>query len=1355
MVKKRSKGLGGNKPSIGAAKPPPIARGPRPSLSSQATGTKRERDDTDDTLQPADDGLPDPGSPGLLASELDPVELTHKLNALNSDAIEAEGDEQAVDDYGYDALQELADLASYQNRAPVRTIDDEQPEAPLDDEDEDETADPPAPPTNMPPPSLPTAAIPGFGPDTSVALPQPRLSKQISNFELAVGLWSIASNISRVDYSQLRGILEMAAAAPNCVQLLREIPGTIDTIKAHVKGTVPLLDIRMKEVSLNLHQQASVASGKKQSKASNKEFLYYFDLMQFFQAYLATPVSEEKLFEGLGHFVDAPVQLWHSRAWHSTIRISSGKYARYALGPNQDEFGPGPEPMPPTALTAARTRTNGNLFAAYDQAMVTYNRTKSRWITDSKAAAHRGWLGGPIFQSDFVLFRCGEDDCACVSDDSKMHGGRVLGIGHDHRSVREVGVEEGDITVMIQPVIPAAQIPAAVASRFSPALQANEVVLLEGDDRYVAVNDISAARSNTFVHYAFRSALNPQDLPSGSPQYFIRRIMHADTLDAPANTPAPGPGLDPSRPVWQRDPIRGELEIMHFGRQYLVDTFSDRKDGRRVQSVPLVMFIDDFGLYRNMYRALTGFYMLFGSLSNKERNRRANCIPLTLGPHGSNMEEMIEAIGGTLSLLDRGAEMTIAGEDRLVCASTLMFIGDMKQQQTNAGFLGVRSAHGCRFCVHANDTWEELRLDMVAQRRYHHEVMRIRRFMEALPNANAKKNFIAGKRIGGVNGTQLRADHTGKAMMLETIPLERINPAGDRVMGVPSDAPHSEGNGLTKMAFQILNEHVFTDSAMLEFSQRMRTFPFPPGWGRLQSTAHYIGSYKLGELVRLSIVGAILLRCWLKESHLRSGFAEALRDAMPNLVTAVESMTTERPVPASHMMAILFGRIANSNMLTMSDNLTTEQHGFLVPDLLICRDMFQGLCEAAAIAVEGRPMSRVATPTGTAPQGTAAAKRARTTAARGSRAATPTPGGSRAGTPADDQDQGDTGMGTEFDDGDGTVPQKTASAPLKARQLRAMKRRPNVHTGLHYAELRDEYGLISNHNVLIGEDRHREFKRLIYTTNKQNPERDLLQAINMQMSTRLVFQDGFLQSEPAATQQLKDIDSAIPGMFDRLMPRSERDVFTADDEDVDRELLVVQSDTVHLNVKCRRKLQPRFVQTKLGFPTRGDGKWPAWLGDSITQAFQLDYSRPAVKAPFVGKPVKWFKEVSYDDANTQLRETLHRGDFIQFRQDTQPARIDQAFTMEVQAGITRCFLLLTPTSANGQDPLTLLPTHQLGPGAQFVVGLPQINLTSSRRWIVPVHRAIDGPHDMDLGPPAEEAEAGQHLLDVTWNLTFL
>ena len=49
------------------------------------------------------------------------------------------------------------------------------------------------------------------------------------------------------------------------------------------------------------------------------------------------------------------------------------------------------------------------------------------------------------------------------------------------------------------------------------------------------------------------------------------------------------------------------------------------------------------------------------------------------------------------------------------------------------------------------------------------------------------------------------------------------------------------------------------------------------------------------------------------------------------------------------------------------------------------------------------------------------------------------------------------------------------SQSLKEKQQQHMKNvnRPNVHVGLHYAQIMEEYGLPSLCNVLIGEDKHR------------------------------------------------------------------------------------------------------------------------------------------------------------------------------------------------------------------------------------------------------------------------------------------
>ena len=47
-------------------------------------------------------------------------------------------------------------------------------------------------------------------------------------------------------------------------------------------------------------------------------------------------------------------------------------------------------------------------------------------------------------------------------------------------------------------------------------------------------------------------------------------------------------------PLNSSQPIRGELEVTEFGRQYLIDTLT------QATSIPLLCFIDAFGLYRNI-----------------------------------------------------------------------------------------------------------------------------------------------------------------------------------------------------------------------------------------------------------------------------------------------------------------------------------------------------------------------------------------------------------------------------------------------------------------------------------------------------------------------------------------------------------------------------------------------------------------------------------------------------------------------------------------------------------------------------------------------------------------------------------
>ena len=95
--------------------------------------------------------------------------------------------------------------------------------------------------------------------------------------------------------------------------------------------------------------------------------------------------------------------------------------------------------------------------------------------------------------------------------------------------------------------------------------------------------------------------------------------------------------------------------------------------------------MDGFGLYRNMYRALMGMYMILAGLSFVERSRPSNIVPLTLGPHGVDMEDTVSTLESFLRKLEHGVDVKINGKTIRLVAFVLAFVRDMLQQQANSG----------------------------------------------------------------------------------------------------------------------------------------------------------------------------------------------------------------------------------------------------------------------------------------------------------------------------------------------------------------------------------------------------------------------------------------------------------------------------------------------------------------------------------------------------------------------------------------------------------------------------------------------------------------------------------------------
>lgn len=93
--------------------------------------------------------------------------------------------------------------------------------------------------------------------------------------------------------------------------------------------------------------------------------------------------------------------------------------------------------------------------------------------------------------------------------------------------------------------------------------------------------------------------------------------------------------------------------------------------------MPIINFIDDFGLYCNIYRALIGLYIINATFTILERRRRTNIFPLTIGPYSSNLEGVINIIGSFLVQLDASIIITINRQETLVYAIIVYFIANI------------------------------------------------------------------------------------------------------------------------------------------------------------------------------------------------------------------------------------------------------------------------------------------------------------------------------------------------------------------------------------------------------------------------------------------------------------------------------------------------------------------------------------------------------------------------------------------------------------------------------------------------------------------------------------------------------
>lgn len=93
--------------------------------------------------------------------------------------------------------------------------------------------------------------------------------------------------------------------------------------------------------------------------------------------------------------------------------------------------------------------------------------------------------------------------------------------------------------------------------------------------------------------------------------------------------------------------VQSKLELEAFGCVYLTD-----KLVKNIRSFFIIIFVDDFKLYKNMYKSVTRVYAMPAKLSIKDRQRNNNAYTITFGLHGSDFDKVMGYLQTSLGALD-------------------------------------------------------------------------------------------------------------------------------------------------------------------------------------------------------------------------------------------------------------------------------------------------------------------------------------------------------------------------------------------------------------------------------------------------------------------------------------------------------------------------------------------------------------------------------------------------------------------------------------------------------------------------------------------------------------------------------
>lgn len=582
--------------------------------------------------------------------------------------------------------------------------------------------------------------------------------KAMSEFQIALALWVEQSQISRSEYESLLEVLSLLSSSE-----IDTLPKKLDTLKLHLRKCLPLLPLHRRLVAVDPKSQQTMPDLEKRlgigQDKPQETTQFWFDMPELIKAIIQAHSKECHM--GMAEYVDTPSELWHSRAWGSSILAASGHYAY--------------------------------------------------------SAANRAILPG-----DFIRF----DPRPLAGLDVEANRGRVVFVGRDRRSKSP---SMNSILLTVQPI---------VSLRILRHIYEGEVDERFGQWFLVEDKPLEIQPSDVLAHAKFEIDWPAQrsDRQSSS-RTMIKGVFNVRRRKI--------------RSVNKLHPVRGELETARYGRKHLLSFATGAEE---TISLPFMLFIDDFGVHRNMYKALKGIYLSPACLPYSERRRVHHQYTVTLGPHGARTADVVDSIADSFQQLERGVSMDVHGRRIRVCAFVMGLTGDMPQQAANSGFRSHKARVGCRTCYCEDHQREDMTYNVVENGRYHHETIAIRERSLGLPQSR----MLAYMKDHGLQEAEPA--------------IVKLAPTLDLILGRTYDIPHSEWKGIGRLAHEVLFQAALSAKGISEYSNSFQWFPTPSSWSRIQNPSKYFGSWSLSEHGRALILTPLILRRYADTSWFKADF---------------------------------------------------------------------------------------------------------------------------------------------------------------------------------------------------------------------------------------------------------------------------------------------------------------------------------------------------------------------------------------------------------------------------------------------------------------------------------------------------